>query len=123
MWRIFHRPERPRPWQNGGNLPWDDPEFSARMLREHLDQSHGAASRKAQERAAAAGLAVGKMGWRRDAHVLDVTCGPGLYAVALAGRGCQVTGIDFGPAAIAYARELAAAQGVASCYLCAAGCA
>ncbi|NJN55290.1 MAG: class I SAM-dependent methyltransferase [Anaerolineae bacterium] len=46
-------------------------------------------------------------------RLLDITCGPGLYAVEFAQRGCLVTGIDFGPAAIAYAQELAAAEGVA----------
>ncbi|MCB0064446.1 MAG: class I SAM-dependent methyltransferase, partial [Caldilineaceae bacterium] len=39
--------------------------------------------------------------------VCDLTCGPGLYAVELARRGCTVTGVDFGPAAVAYARNLA----------------
>ena len=112
LWRVFRRPERPRPWQNGGNLPWDDPAFSARMLREHLDQTHGAASRKAQERALQMVWLWEKLSLAAGHVVLDVTCGPGLYAVDLAGRGCHVTGIDFGPAAIAYARELAAAQGV-----------
>jgi ubiquinone/menaquinone biosynthesis C-methylase UbiE len=46
------------------------------------------------------------------ARVLDLTCGPGLYAVALAQRGADVTGVDFGPASITHARELAAAAGV-----------
>lgn len=112
LWRIYNRAPA-RPWQGGGNLPWDDPAFSARMLREHLDESHGAASRKGHERAAQLTWLWESMPVHPDAHVLDVTCGPGLYAVALAERGCQVTGIDFGPAAIAYARELAAASGVA----------
>lgn len=49
--KIYNRPDPPPLWVNGGNLPWNDPEFSARMLREHLDESHGAASRVAAERA------------------------------------------------------------------------
>jgi SAM-dependent methyltransferase len=48
-----------------------------------------------------------------DDQLCDLTCGPGLYAVELAQRGCRVTGIDFGPAAIAYARQLAQNRGVA----------
>lgn len=44
--------------------------------------------------------------------LLDITCGPGLYAVEFARRGCQVTGIDFGPASISYARDLARSHGV-----------
>ena len=38
LWRIYRRPEAAL-WQDGGNLPWNDPAFSARMLREHLDES------------------------------------------------------------------------------------
>ena len=37
-------------------------------------------------------------------------CGPGLYALALAKRGCQITGLDFAPAALAYAKAQVAAH-------------
>lgn len=83
------------------------------MLREHLDQSHGAASRTDGERALQLAWLWDKLGLQAGEAVLDVTCGPGLYAVALAERGCHVQGVDFGPAAIAYARELAAVHEVA----------
>ena len=113
LWRLYQRPERPQAWVGGGNLPWNDPAFSARMLREHLDESHGAASRRSAERAAQVAWLWQHLALTPGSRVLDMTCGPGLYAVALAERGCQVTGIDFGPASIAYARQLAATQGVA----------
>lgn len=113
LWRIYQRPERPTPWTNGGNLPWNEPEFSARMLREHLDQAHGAASRIESERLAQIDWLWAKLGLQPGCHVCDMTCGPGLYAVELARRGCTVTGIDFAPAAIHYARELAVQQQVA----------
>ncbi len=46
--------------------------------------------------------------------VLDVGCGPGHYAVALAQEGVSaVTGIDFAPAMVELARTRAAAAGVA----------
>ena len=41
LWRIYRRSQPAVPWRDGVNLPWDDPLFSERMLREHLDQSHG----------------------------------------------------------------------------------
>lgn len=117
LWRIYNRPERPDPWINGGNLPWDDPDFSERMLREHLDESHGAASRCSTERAVQLEWLWSRLALGPGARVLDLTCGPGLYTVELAARGCQVTGVDFAPAAISYARELAVAAGVAGrCY-------
>ncbi len=102
---IYDRPQPPVPWVHGANLPWDEPEFSARMLEQHLDQSHGAASRVAPEIRA---LVQRMIEWLRLApgcRLLDVTCGPGLYAAEFASRGIAVTGIDFGPASIAYARE------------------
>lgn len=40
------------------------------------------------------------------ARVLDLGCGPGLYAQRLARLGHAVTGLDFSPASIDYAREL-----------------
>jgi SAM-dependent methyltransferase len=113
LWRIYNRPERPFPWTTGGNLPWDDPDFSRRMLREHLDESHGAASRQAAERDMQLNWFWDKLNLASEKRLLDVTCGPGLYAVELARRGVHVTGVDFGPASIAYAKELAEGKGVA----------
>ena len=114
LWKIYHRPEKPIPWETGGNLPWDDPAFSERMLREHLDESHGAASRVEKERAAQIEWLWEKLRLSADARLFDVTCGPGLYAVEFARRGCAVVGVDFSPAAIAYARDLARAEGVSA---------
>ena len=62
------------------------------MLREHLDESHGAASRVTVERERQLAWLNEKLGLQAGSSVLDVTCGPGLYAVALAEQGCRVTG-------------------------------
>ncbi|MEM7028684.1 MAG: methyltransferase domain-containing protein [Chloroflexota bacterium] len=114
LWHIYNRPERPEAWQNDGNLPWNDPEFSERMLREHLTQTHGAASRRDQERDLQLDWFWQKLGFEPGKHLFDVTCGPGLYAVEFAKRGCQVMGIDFSPASIAHARSLTTTEGVQS---------
>lgn len=113
LWRIYRRPDRPRPWENGGNLPWNEPDFSRRMLKEHLDESHGAATRVSSERAMQIEWMWKTLRLTPDMTVLDLTCGPGFYSVALAQKGCRVTGIDFSPAAIQHAKELAQLQGVA----------
>lgn len=114
LWRLYRRPDKPTAWENGGNLPWNDPAFSERMLREHLDESHSAASRTSAERAHQLEWLWTHLKLQPGSHVLDLTCGPGLYAVALAERGCQVTGVDFSPAALRYARLQAAERGVAA---------
>lgn len=114
LWSIYRRPDRPEPWIGGGNLPWNEPAFSERMLREHLDETHGAASRTSAERALQVEWLWQALALEPGAHLLDVTCGPGLYAVEFARRGCRVTGIDFSPASVAYARQLAEVEGVAA---------
>jgi SAM-dependent methyltransferase len=113
LWQIYYRPQPAQPWRDGDNLPWDDPEFSERMLREHLDQSHGAASRQQPEILRQVDWLWTHLGLYPGARLLDITCGPGLYAVELAARGVQVTGIDFSPASLRYARQLALERGVA----------
>ena len=88
-------------------LPWDDPDFSHRMLAEHLSQAHDHASRRAA-------LLDRQVAWLhqtvlggRPARILDLGCGPGLYTQRLAALGHECSGIDFAPAAIAYAQEQA----------------
>lgn len=49
-----------------------------------------------------------------DKRVLDVGCGSGRYAVALAERGAEVVGIDFASNMLALASELADRRGVAA---------
>jgi SAM-dependent methyltransferase len=106
--RIYDRPQPPVPWRDGANLPWDDPAFSERMLAQHLDQGHGAASRPRREIRAQVQQMTAWLGLKPGDRLLDVTCGPGLYAAEFARRGVSVTGVDFGPAAIAHARTLCA---------------
>ncbi|MFZ0548087.1 MAG: methyltransferase domain-containing protein, partial [Candidatus Promineifilaceae bacterium] len=112
LWRIYNRPQRPIPWVDGGNLPWDQEAFSQRMLQEHLDETHGAASRISAERQMQLNWLQQKLDIRPGSRLLDITCGPGFYAVDLAKQGCSVVGVDFSPASIAYARQLAEREGV-----------
>lgn len=105
---IYNRAQPAVPWRDGGNLPWDDPQFSERMLEQHLDQNHGAASRRTAEIRGQVQVMVDWLALEAGSHLVDVTCGPGLYAIEFARRGINVTGIDFGPASVRYARELCA---------------
>jgi SAM-dependent methyltransferase len=97
-------------------IPWDDPGFSERMLREHLSQAHDGASRRfdiidAQVRWIEERLLPG-----RTARVLDLGCGPGFYTERLAVAGHRCKGIDFSPASIRYASESSTAAPVE--YVC-----
>jgi SAM-dependent methyltransferase len=77
------------------------------MLKEHLSQEHDAASRRSETIGA-------HVSWIHDSvlraspsRVLDLGCGPGLYAIRLARLGHRITGIDFSPVSIGHARESA----------------
>jgi len=105
--QLLNRTSPPAPWSEGDNIPWNDPDFSRRMLKEHLSQSHDAASRRFS-------IIDGQVGWihtdllrATPSRVLDLGCGPGLYANRLARAGHSCTGVDFSPASVAYARESA----------------
>ena len=105
--------ERPvRPWTDGSQLPWNEPDFSRRMLDVHLDPSTHMASRSPDVIARhldwlASQLAT-KMG--NDSHILDVGCGPGLYCHELARRGYKTTGFDFAPSPLTWAKATAEAE-------------
>ena len=102
----------PRPWAEGDNLPWDDPGFSERMLREHLSQEHDLASRRAEIVDRHVEAIAGLLPEGRTARILDLACGPGLYSHRLARRGHQCRGIDFAPAPIRHARAVAGEEGL-----------
>ena len=107
----------PVPWAEGNTIPWDDPAFSARMLREHLSQQHDAASRRAEIIDAHVAWIHERFLRGRPRSVLDLGCGPGLYCQQLAQLGHTCTGIDFSPASIDYARTEAQRAGLEIRYL------
>jgi SAM-dependent methyltransferase len=60
------------------------------------------------------GFLVDTLGLAEGARVLDVGCGPGRHALALARRGIDVVGVDLSEDFVALAREAAAAEGLAA---------
>ncbi|WP_347253634.1 class I SAM-dependent methyltransferase [Leminorella grimontii] len=99
-----------------GKIPWNEPEFSARMLNNHLSQEHDWASRRGE-------LIERHVEWiaqrlAKKARILDLGCGPGLYLQMLARKGYQCSGVDFSPAAIDYAQKRAKEETLAIDYCC-----
>ncbi|MFQ5457853.1 MAG: class I SAM-dependent methyltransferase, partial [Myxococcota bacterium] len=88
-------------------------------MRNHKDAVRAAFGKQAEEfsrspvmtDAAVMERMVNWMALSGDERVLDVACGPGLVAAALAPRARSVTGIDITPAMIARGREVAAEKG------------
>jgi 2-polyprenyl-3-methyl-5-hydroxy-6-metoxy-1,4-benzoquinol methylase len=105
-------PDDPAPFADGRQIPWNDPDFSRRMLAVHLDGSHDLASRRADKRQRIVEELIALTGLTPGDRVLDLGCGPGLYCWELARRGMQVEGWDFAPASIEFARRQAQAAGL-----------
>jgi SAM-dependent methyltransferase len=111
---IVNRPIPPQPWQEGEKIPWDEAEFSKRMLKEHLSQDHNAASRRFEivhKQVDYLERLVG--GLEKDLKILDLACGAGLHSLDLARRGHSTYGVDFSPASIKWAKSQASEQSLA----------
>ena len=93
------------PWHGEYKIPWDDPDFSRRMLAEHLTQGHDLASRRLEWIDKQVAWIHGDILGEEPARILDLGCGPGFYTNRLAALGHECQGIDFGPASIEYARQ------------------
>jgi SAM-dependent methyltransferase len=105
---IVNRELPPKPWAEGDKIPWDDFDFSRRMLKEHLSQEHDMASRR--QAMVDRHLAWIHDSWlgKRTSRILDLACGPGLYLQNLARFGHTCVGVDFSPASIEHATSQAA---------------
>ncbi len=104
---LINSADPPEPWAEGENIPWEEPGFSRRMLKHHLNAESDAASRRPE-------LIDKQVSWLhnevlggRPTRILDLGCGPGLYAVRLAKLGHEVVGVDISPSSLKYARNLA----------------
>lgn len=93
---------------NDRKIPWHESEFSRRMLALHLSQGHDLASRR-NELITRQCKWLEKFAAKSKVRILDLGCGPGLYSNHLCKDGHQLTGIDFSPASIEYARTNAPA--------------
>jgi SAM-dependent methyltransferase len=100
---LIYRDMAPAPWAEGEKIPWNDPGFSQRMLKEHLSQKHDAASRRTKKIEKQVEWIHSVVLDGKPSRILDLGCGPGLYTARLSGLGHACHGIDFSPASIEYA--------------------
>ena len=105
--QLISLQNKPAPFTPGEPLFWDDPHISSQMLKVHLDAGTDAASRKPETIDRSVDWIIRTLGLTPGASLLDLGCGPGLYASRLAGAGFRVTGVDYSRRSIAYARTFA----------------
>jgi len=96
---------------------WSAPDISEMMLRYHLDGELDLASRPTRFIEASVGWMVRVFELGPGVRVIDLGCGPGLYANRLAAMGASVTGIDISPRSIEHARAAADREGLAVEYV------
>ena len=95
---------RPNLFERTAEPFWDDPHIAPQMLTAHLDPSTDAASRKPDFIDRSVDWIV-SLGLSQSASLLDLGCGPGLYASRFAERGIHVTGLDISANSLDYARR------------------
>lgn len=109
---------RPRPFEfYTARELWTDDHTSGQMLKFHLDGDIDVSSRKAEFIDRSVEWIVSRFNIVAGTKIADFGCGPGLYAVRLARKGANVTGIDFSNRSVQYAREAAAREGLSIDYL------
>ena len=115
---LLQLQEKPVPFTPGEPHFWDDPHISEGLLATHLSPATDLASRRPEIIDRSVAWLVETLPLAPGAAVLDLGCGPGLYASRLAARGLRVTGVDLSPRSIAYAVEHAHTHGLEITYRC-----
>ena len=109
--KLFEYTKKPEVYAPSSGRFWDDKHISKEMLKAHLHPTMEAASRSHDfiHKSVEWIQTVSPSETKR--RVLDLGCGPGIYAEKLFYKGYSVTGIDFSKRSIEYAKEQASRQG------------
>ncbi|NLT42424.1 MAG: class I SAM-dependent methyltransferase [Anaerolineae bacterium] len=110
--RLRDLAQRPPLFAAHEALFWNDPHISQQMLATHLDPATDLASRRPETIEATVDWLVRTLALQPGDALLDLGCGPGLYTSRLAQRGLRVTGVDFSPNSLDYARRRALEEGL-----------
>ena len=110
--QLLRLQQRPEPFTPGEPVFWDDPYISAQLLAAHLDPDTDLASRRPETIDRSVAWLINILNLQPGAAVLDLGCGPGLYAYRLAQRGMRVTGVDASRRSIEYANQHAQQDGL-----------
>jgi SAM-dependent methyltransferase len=90
-------------FQRSNQTIWTDEHISKSLLDAHLDESNDAASRKPQRRIDIVNCINNSL--KPNSKIIDLGCGPGLYAYELGKLGHNVLGVDFNSESINYAQK------------------
>ena len=105
--QLIELQQKPEPFTPGEPLFWNDPHISKQMLDVHLNPDVEAASRKPATIDRSVKWLIETLGLQPNASLLDLGCGPGLYASRFARAGFHITGVDYSRRSIEYAAKYA----------------
>ena len=108
--------QRPPLYKRSSAPFWDDDHISAQMLKAHLDPLSDNASRNAAFIDRSVQWIKGLIPPQKKVNLLDLGCGPGLYAEHFSDCGYHVTGIDISGRSIDYAVRSANERGLSVRY-------
>lgn len=112
---IISKSEKPAIYEKGTDFMWTEKHISKQLLNIHLNPDIDLGSRKMS-------TIVKTANWILDSkkeklNILDLGCGPGLYAEIFAKKGHKVTGVDISKSSIVYAKKSAQNKGLDIEYL------
>lgn len=102
---LLELAQRPEPWSvSTVKELWTRPHLAQEMLKYHLSQETDHSSRRIEEIDRTVAWLDEQVDFAGK-RVVDLGCGPGLYARRMAQRGATVTGVDFSANSLEYARS------------------
>lgn len=99
---------KPKVYEESSSAFWNDENISKFMLEAHLNPNFEGASRNHEFIQKSVNWIDEYCNAGNGKKLLDLGCGPGIYAELLADKGFYVTGIDFSERSIKYAKQHAA---------------
>jgi len=109
--------KKPPLYEKGNSIMWTDEYISKQLLEIHLNPDLDLASRSQQSIDSTVEFILKSCG-TTSLNILDLGCGPGLYAERLAEAGHRVTGVDFSDTSIEYASNQARTKNLDINYVC-----
>ena len=114
--KLLKYTEKPALYEPGNALMWTDPYISEQLLDIHLNEHIDLGSRKPETIQKTVDWIISLTN-KKKLNILDLGCGPGLYAENFAGKGHEVTGVDFSKNSIEYAVKEAKRKNLAINYI------
>ena len=115
--KLENLSKKPPLYEKGDSVMWTDKYISKQLLKIHLNPEIDLASRTKKSIDGTIEFIL-KFCNKTGLQILDLGCGPGLYAERLAESGHRVTGVDFSETSIEYASNRAGIMKLNIDYLC-----